>query len=435
MRVPIKSLFTALTLHNYRLFFVGQGISLIGTWIQRTAMAWFVYRLTNSLLLLGLLSFLSQIPSVLISPFAGVWADRWNRHKMLILTQTAALIQASLLAVLVLTGFITSTVLYPLMALSVFQGIIDAVDAPIRHSIVIDLVGDKNLIPNAIALNSAMFNGARLIGPAVAGFLIILFNEGICFTINAASYLFVIASLLFIHVKQTHPSNKTTSLTDIIEGWKYAFSNFPIRYFVTNLAVFTFFGMSYHVLLPAIAKDILQGDSQTLGYLMSMAGVGALAGALYLASRSNIRGLTGLMVIAANVVSVALIVFAFSHLLIISLLLMLILGLCMMFQMASTNTMLQSIVSDGMRGRVLSIYTMAFMFIAPLGSMVAGAVANIYGVNWTLAFSGVICLGWSLYTYRIMPLIIRSIQRMLVVNQNQSLYRSVRWIPEPRMMK
>jgi len=435
MSKSLQSMFRALSIRNYRLYFTGQGISLIGTWIQRTTMAWYVYRLTDSLLLLGLLGFLSQIPSVLISPFAGVWADRWNRHKLLLMTQISALIQATILAIVVLIGYVTSQVLYPLIILSLIQGIIDAVDTPVRHSFVLDLVGEKSLVPNAIAMNSAMFNSARLIGPAIAGFLIVLFSEGVCFAINAVSHIFCILSLLLIRVEQVPRKGSFSAIGEIISGWSYAFRSVPIRYFLINLAIFTFFGMTYHVLLPAFARDVLNGNSQTLGYLMSMVGVGALMGALFLASRRTIKGLNVMMVITANFLSVAMIIFAFSQILVLSMFLMLVVGLGMMFQMASTNMLLQSIVADVMRGRVLSLYTMAFMSISPLGSIAAGSFANRFGVNWTMAITGLICLIWSAYTFRILPLIIRSIQKMLVMNHNQSMYRLPRWIPELRMMR
>lgn len=420
----VTNLFKALSIKNYRLFFIGQGISLIGTWIQRTTMGWYVYRLTNSVFLLGLVSFLSMIPSVFISPFAGNWADRANRHHIIIGTQIAAYLQASALAIMVLTDFINASFLYPLIILSLLQGVIEAVDAPVRQSFVIDLVGSKAMLPNAIAMNSALFNGARLIGPSVAGLLIVFFNEGFCFAFNALSYIPVIWMLLFIRVKYHFPPKSPVSaLRNVAEGFGYAWKKLPIRFLISNIVIFTLFGMSYGTLLPVFARDVLKGDSRTLGMLMSTAGVGALCGALYLASRSTIKGLERNMVIAGAAVSVALILFAYSTSLYASMALLLFIGLGMMLQMASTNTILQAIVDDTMRGRVLSLYTMAYMSIAPFGSLLAGSVSSRIGVKLTLMISASVCLLWGIYGLNLLPGFIRNIQRMLVESKNTAIYR------------
>ncbi len=417
-------MFKALSIKNYRLFFMGQAISLIGTWIQRTTMGWFVYRLTNSVFLLGLISFLSMIPSVFISPFAGDLADRGNRHRIIIFTQTAALIQTSTLAIMVLTDFIHAGFLLPLILLSLLQGIIEAIDAPVRQSFILDLVGSKNIIPNAIAMNSAIFNGARLIGPSLAGLLIVLFDEGVCFSINALSYIPVIIMLLLISVQYKSPRKSDQSaLRNIVDGWKYAFSNLPIRFLISNIAVFTLFGMSYGTLLPVFARDILSGDSRTLGLLMSTAGVGALTGALYLASRQSINGLGQRMIYAGATASICLILFAISDVLLLSMMLLLVIGLCLMLQMASTNTILQAVISDKMRGRVLSIYTMAYMSVTPFGSLVAGSLSSRIGVKQTLLISASICLCWTLYGIGNLRSVILNIQRMLIVNNNREIYR------------
>ena len=422
----MKNIFVALQVKNYRLFFIGQGISLIGTWIQRTTMGWFVYRLTNSVFLLGLISFLSMIPSVFISPFAGDLADRTNRHKIILITQISALIQTSVLAALVLSGFISKTVIWPLIVLSLMQGIIEAVDAPIRQSFVIDLIEKKSMLSNAIAMNSAAFNAARLIGPSIAGILIISFSEGVCFTFNAISYIPVIIMLLFIKIKYVKsPPSKHSTLHNVMEGWKYAYSYFPIRFLISNIIIFTLFGMSYATLLPVFARDVLHGDSRTLGLLMSTAGVGALTGALYLASRQNIKGLSYRMVIAGFVVSISLVVFSFSSYLYLSMFLLLIIGLGMMLQMASTNTMLQSMINDRMRGRVLSMYTMAYMSIAPFGSLMVGSLSSRFGVKATLLCTAVICMLWALNGLRQHKNLTRGIQRMLIENNNQESYRPI----------
>ncbi len=391
-------------------------------------MGWYVYRLTDSVFLLGLVSFLSMIPSVFISPFAGDLADRFNRHYIIIGTQIAAFLQASALAIMVLTDFIHAGFLMPLIFLSLLQGIIEAIDAPVRQSFVIDLVGQKSMLPNAIAMNSAMFNGARLVGPSVAGLLIVFFNEGFCFAFNALSYIPVIVMLLFIRVRYAAfiPS-KQSVFRNVIEGWVYAWDNQPIRYLISNIMVFTLFGMSYGTLLPVFARDILFGDSRTLGLMMSTAGIGALTGALYLASRQSIRGLGQRMIFAGAIVSLALIVFAYSTALAFSMALLLIIGLCMMFQMASANTIIQAIVDDKMRGRVLSLYTMSYMSIAPFGSLLAGFISSKIGVKFTLMFSAMICLAWALYGMNTMSAFVRSIQRMLILNKNKEIYRPSRF--------
>lgn len=431
MAQSLKSMFKALSIKNYRLFFIGQGISLIGTWIQRTTMGWFVYRLTNSVFLLGLVSFLSMIPSVFISPFAGDLADRYNRHHIIIGTQIAAYIQTSALAIMVLTDYINAGFLYPLMVLSLLQGVIEAIDAPVRQSYVIDLVGTKSMLPNAIAMNSAMFNGARLIGPSVAGILIVFFNEGFCFAFNALSYIPVIIMLFFISVKYgEHRVSKQSMLKNVIEGWSYAWKNLPIRFLISNIVIFTLFGMSYATLLPVFARDILKGDSRTLGLMMSTAGIGALCGALYLASRQSIKGLGQRMTMAGVIASVCLITFAFSTHIIFSMALLLVIGLSLMLQMASTNTIIQAVVEDRMRGRVLSIYTMAYMSIAPFGSLIAGSISSRIGVKYTLIASASICFSWALYGLNLMPSFVRSVQRMLILNKNKEMYRPAGAIPE-----
>lgn len=387
-------------------------------------MGWFVYRLTGSAFLLGLVSFLSMIPSVFISPFAGAWADRWNRHHTMIITQIAFFIQTSLLAILVLTGVINKNVQYPILILAMLQGVIEAIDAPIRQSFVMDLVQKRSLIPNAIATNSAMFNGARLVGPAVGGFLIIMFNEGVCFAINAISYIPVIISLFFIRISYPAvPKQSESTLKKIIDGWRYSWQSFPIRFLVTNLAVYTLFGMSYATLMPVFAKDILHGNSGTQGLLMSTAGIGALTGSMILASLKNIRGMALRLIVVGLSFSIALIFFAFSGSLLFSLFLMLFIGFSMMMTMATTNTLIQSTVSDTMRGRVISLYTMSFNSMAPLGSLMVGIISSRLGARYTLLICASICFIWSLYGLRLVPQFSRGIMRMLVLGKNTDVYR------------
>ncbi|MDD3578825.1 MAG: MFS transporter [Candidatus Cloacimonetes bacterium] len=423
----LKKTFVSLSIRNYRLFFWGQLLSLIGTWIQRTTMSWFVYRLTNSAMILGLVTFLSMIPSVFISPFVGAMADRWNRHQAIIYTQIAFFVQNTILAILVLSNVISKDFVLPIFILALMQGIIEAVDSPVRQALLIDLVGDKKMLPNAIATNSAMFNGARLIGPAVGGLLIMLFSEGVCFAINAASYLPIIISLQFIRVSYPELRPATQSvIKKIAAGWKYAYQSFPIRFLISNLAVYTLFGYSYSTLIHMFAKDVLGGNSSTQGLLMSTAGIGALAGAIILASKSSIRGLQIRLVMVGLIASAGLIVFSRSSTLFLSMLMMLFIGFGMMMNTATTNTLIQSIVSDEMRSRVLSVYTMSFMSMTPFGGLLAGTLAANLGPQIALLVSASICMIWSFNGLRLLPRFTRDMLKMLVSNSNSAAYRSPR---------
>jgi len=422
----LRELFVALTVRNYRLFFMGQGISLIGTWMQRTTMGWFVYRLTDSAFLLGVISFLSMIPALFISPFAGAWGDRWNRQHTLIITQSLFMLQAALLALAALSGFINSERIWPLMALSLMQGVIEAVDSPIRQSFVIDLVTKRSLIPNAIASNSAMFNSARLVGPSVGGAMILIFGEGMCFAINALTYLPVITMLFMIKINYPHiQAAKENTFAKIRDGWRYAFGHLPIRFLISNLMVFTLFGMSYSTLIPVFARDILKGTAGTQGLLLSTAGIGSLATSFYLASRKTIKGLPTVMISLGVAVSLTLIVFSRSSFLPLSLFLMLFIGLGMTMQMASTNTIIQSVVADHMRGRVLSVYTMSFMAASPFGGLLAGTLSRHFGAANALSICAGVCLIWALFGLRLIPNIVRDIFRMLISNGNKEIYRPV----------
>lgn len=413
------------------MFFMGQGVSLVGTWIQRTTMGWFVYRLSGSAFLLGLVSFLSMIPSVFISPFAGAWADRWNRHHTMIITQFAFFVQTSVLAILVLTGIINKNVQYPILIMATLQGIIEAIDAPIRQSFVIDLVAKRSLLPNAIATNSAMFNGARLIGPAVGGFLIIMFSEGVCFAINAISYIPVIISLFFIRISYPpKPVSTESTLKKIVDGWRYSWHSFPIRFLIMNLGVYTLFGMSYNTLIPIFAKDILHGNSGTQGLLMSTAGIGALTGSMLLAARKNIRGMAHRLIWVGMAFSIAIICFALSGSLAFSVFLMLFIGFTGMMTMATTNTLIQTAVSHDMRGRVISLYTMSFSSMAPFGSLMMGSLCSRFGARLTLVICSTIFMLWSINSLRLAPQFLRGILRMLVLSENTDVYRVRKFAPE-----
>jgi len=399
--IGFNIIFRSFQYRNYRLFFSGQSISLIGTWIQRIATPWLVYNLTGSALLLGVVGFAGQIPTFVIAPFAGVLTDRWNRYHILIATQIAAMIQALILAFLYFTGTIE---VWHIILLSIFLGFVNAFDIPARQSFVIEMVEKKEDLGNAIALNSSMVNGARLLGPSIAGMLIAFTGEGICFLLNGLSYLFVIVSLLFMKVAPRKINNKNTSvLTELKEGFNYAIGFTPIRYIILLLALVSLMGMPYTILMPVFAKEILHGGSHTFGFLMGASGLGALTGALYLASRKSVLGLGKIIPLAAGIFGFGLITFSLSRYFLLSLILMIITGLGMMLEMASSNTLLQTIVDDDKRGRVMSFYTMAFMGTAPFGSLLAGWLANIIGTPNTILVGGISCILGALIFTRKLP--------------------------------
>jgi MFS family permease len=371
---------------NYRLFFAGQSVSLIGTWMTRIATSWLVYRLTHSALLLGTVSFAGQIPTFLLAPFAGVWVDRWDRHRVLVVTQVLAMIQSFALAGLALAHHITIT---DVLLLSVFQGLINAFDMPARQAFVVEMVEDRRDLANAIALNSSMVNMARLIGPSIAGVVIAAVGEGYCFLIDGISYVAVIASLLLMHVASAHPAHAAkNTLAELREGWEYVSGFAPIRSILLLLGLVSLMGMPYTVLMPIFAAKILHGGPHTLGFLMGAAGVGALTAAFRLAARRSVLGLGRLTAISAAVFGAGLIAFSRSTHLWLSLVLMFFVGMGMMQQMASSNTILQTIVEEDKRGRVMSYYAMAFSGMAPFGSLVAGTVANRIGAPNTLLLTG-----------------------------------------------
>ena len=395
------TIFRSLRYRNYRLFFAGQSISLIGTWIQRIAMPWLVYDLTKSVVLLGVVGFVGQVPTFLLSPFAGVFTDRWNRYHILITTQILAMVQAAILTWLVINN---SVEVWHIILLSGMLGCINAFDIPARQSFVIQMVEKKEDLGNAIALNSSIVNGARLLGPSVAGILIAATGEGICFLINTLSYIFVIWSLLLMNVIPTiKRSQPKDVLKEFKEGFRYTFGFIPIRYTILLMALVSLMGMPYTVLMPVFAKEILHGGSYTFGFLIGASGLGALSGALYLASRKSAASIVKIIPVAAFIFGTGLILFSFSRFFILSLLLMVITGLGMMLQMASSNTMLQTIVHDDMRGRVMSFYTMAFMGTAPFGSLLAGSAAKVIGVPYTILIGGIACIAGALIFLRKYP--------------------------------
>ncbi|MDA8170645.1 MAG: MFS transporter [Nitrospiraceae bacterium] len=386
--------FRSLKHRNYRLFFAGQGISLIGTWMQQIAMSWLVYQMTHSALLLGVVGFSGQIPSFLLAPFAGVLADRWNRRRVLVITQTLSMLQAFALAALVLTKTVS---VWHIIPLSILLGCVNAFDITTRQAFVPDMLEKREDLGNAIALNSSLFNGARLIGPAFAGILIALVGEGMCFLLNGVSYLAVIAALLMMKIeKAPERAQKEGFMSEIAQGFSYVFSFTPIKSILLLLALISFTGVPYQVLMPMFAGNVLHGGAHTLGFLMAASGLGALGGTIFLASRKNALRLGMTTPVAGTVFGLGLMAFSRSHLLWLSMLLMAITGFGIMVQMASSNMVLQNIVEDGKRGRVMSFFAMAFMGTAPFGSLLAGGLAGRIGAPATLFVCGLCCVLGSL---------------------------------------
>jgi MFS family permease len=435
-----RSMARSLAHRNYRLFFVGQGISLIGTWMTRVATGWLVFRLSgpDSALLLGVVGFAGQVPSFFLTPFAGVLADRWNRHRLLVLTQILSLIQSALLAVVAFRGEPGAATIWQVVVLSLIQGVINAFDMPARQAFLVEMIARKEDLANAIALNSSLVNGARLVGPSVAGILIALAGEGWCFLIDAISYVAVVLALLAMQLpareKRHHPPPMWHGM---VEGFRYAFGFAPIRTVLLLLALVSFMGMPYTVLMPIFAADILQGGPYALGFLSAASGVGALIGALYLASRNTVLGLGNAIVVSTLVFGVGLIGFAFSTVLWLSLLLMVLTGFGMMVQMAASNTILQTIVDEDKRGRVMSYYGMAFLGMTPFGSLFAGTLAGWIGADNTVMVGGIACMvGAVMFAIRLPYLrtLVRPIYtRMGIVSEVATGVQSATDLPQPPM--
>ncbi len=385
----------ALRHRNFRLFVGGQSISLIGTWMTRLASSWLVYRLTHSALLLGIVGFAGQILTFVLAPFAGVWIERMDRRRLLVWTQALAAVQSLALAALTLAGVIN---IGEIIALSLFQGLINAFDMPGRQAFIVQMVEDRADLGNAIGINSSMVNSARLIGPALAGIVIGAWGEGWCFFIDGVSYFAVIASLLMMRLKPIEYKRTTSSMFEQMrEGWSYVHSFVPIRTVLTLFAILSLMGWPYAVLLPIFAGTVLHGGPHTLGWLTGASGVGALAAAVSLTLRKSVVGLTKHIQIAAGMFGAGLILFGLSHVLWLSLLLMLVVGYGMMLGLAGSNTIIQTLVPEDMRGRVMSYYTMAFVGMAPFGSLLAGGLAHWIGAPHTVMLTGACCLlgcGW-----------------------------------------
>ncbi|HEX7926495.1 MAG TPA: MFS transporter [bacterium] len=396
-RGGLRSATRALKHVNYQLYFGGQLVSLIGTWMQSVAQSWLVYRLTGSELMLGVVGFCAQVPVFFLAAIGGTVADRLPRRAIIITTQTVAMCQATTLAVLTLTGHVQ---VWHVMILACTLGVVNAFDVPTRQSFVVEMVGKEDL-PNAIALNSTMFNGARMAGPAIAGVLLAAVGEGWCFALNGVSYLAVLTSLFFIRpVRHAVAPKRASVLHNLKEAAQYIRGKEPVRLLLMMLAVSALMGMPYQVLMPIFAQDVLHAGPRGLGYLMSAAGVGALCAAVMLATRHHVDGLERWVGRASFGFGAALVAFSFSPVLWLSLLLVLCVGFCMMTQMASSNTLIQTMVPDQLRGRVMAAYTMMLMGMTPFGALIAGALGHRIGAPHALAVGGCVCMVVSLFYRR-----------------------------------
>lgn len=392
----------ALRHRNFRLFLAGQFISLVGTWMQTVALGWLVYRLSHSPLLLGLAGFLGQIPSLFFSPLAGVWADRWNRHHMVIATQVLAMLQALALAALVLSGRAT---IAEVLGLTLLLGFVNAMDVPSRQSFVFEMVQGADDLPSAIALNSSVFNLARLIGPSIAGILISVVGEGTVFLLNAVSYIAVIAALLAIRLpRHDHRALEPVRVwPHLVEGVHYAAGFAPIRSVLVLVSIVSLVGAPYTVLMPIFATDVLHGGAHTLGFLVGSIGVGALAGAAFLATRRSVRGLGTVIVRAVAAFALGLMALALARWQWMAVGALIVTGFGLMVHMASSNTILQTLVDHDKRGRVMSLYAVAFMGTMPIGSLLAGALAARIGARWTVASGGALCMVGAALFARALP--------------------------------
>lgn len=382
--------FRALTSPNFRKFFYGQIVSLMGTYIQNLALGWLIYRLTNSPFLLGVIGFAGQIPSLFLTPIAGVYADRVNRRMVLIGSQALSMVMAFTLAILYLADVIQ---IWQIVLIAVVNGIALAFDTPFRHAFLLEMVGERDLLQNAIALNSTLINSARFIGPTIGGFIIAWAGEGWCFVINGFSFMAVIASLLSMRVKPLNVHHhKGSILQELAEGLRYSYRNKTIRYLLLLISAIGFIGLPFQVFMPVFARDILHGNSQLLGFLTGSLGAGALVGAFYLASRKSIRSLPRIILFSSIVFGVGLFIFSLSTITALSLTVIFFTGFGMIVQFAATNTLLQHIVDEDKRGRVVALYGLSFMGITPLGSLLLGSISPSIGVRITLAVSGLLCL-------------------------------------------
>ena len=408
----------ALRSRNFRLYAWGQGVSLIGSWMSRLALSWLTYRLTHSALMLGLVGFSGQILTFLLAPFAGVWVDRMDRRRLLMVTQVASGVQSLLLAGLTLAGVIT---INEVLLLASVQGLVDAFDMPARQSFVVKMVDQRADLPNAIALNSTLVQLARLIGPVVAGWIIAISNEGYCFLVDAVSYVAVVVSLVMMRVAYERPTGARPGMVEQMrEGWSYVRSFLPVRNILLLFAMSNLMGFSAMVLLPIFATQVLHGGAHTLGYLTAANGTGAMAAALLLARRRSVLGLEKRIQAAAVLYGLGLLAFGASHVLVLSLLALVAIGFGMMQTLASSNTVIQTLVPESRRGRVMGYYTVAFVGMLPFGSLLVGALAHRIGAPHTLLLTGVVLLLATAVFY---------LQRGVMGEQLQARYEELGMLP------
>jgi MFS family permease len=414
---------------NYRLFFAGQLISLIGTWMQMVAQSWLVYRLTGSSFLLGSVGFASQIPVFLLAFIGGIVADRYNRHRIVIGTQTSAMLLAFILSGLTLSGTVQ---IWHIFVLSTLLGIVNAFDMPARQAFIVELVGKDDLM-NAIALNSSLFNGARVLGPAFAGMLIAGLGEGWCFFSNAVSYIAVIIGLLLMKLKSRPSAARGSSaISNVLEGLLYVRRTRSVRALLMLVALISIAGMPYSILMPIFAEEILSGGARGLGILMGFSGLGAFMGAIYLAAQSETRGLGRMIAFSCAGMGTSLILFSISRLFWVSALFLIPVGFTLMVQMASANTLIQTIVPDHLRGRVMSVHVMMFMGMMPFGSLVAGSVAEKLGAPLTVGIGAIGCLlGSIVFTMRLSSLQLINRRSLQAHADDRDLHESANLVDNP----
>jgi MFS family permease len=410
-RSRVRDMVRSLRHRNFQLFFSGQLISLIGTWMQNIAQSWLVYRLTGSSLLLGLVGFAGQIPVFLLAPIGGMAADRWNRHRVIIGTQTTSMILALILAILTLSHVVR---VWEIVVLASLLGAVNAFDIPARQSFLIDMVGREDLM-NAIALNSSMFNGARVIGPAIAGLLVAWIGEGWCFFANGVSYIAVLVGLLLMKLgPMRFVSREATAIEHIAEGFRFVRRTAPIMAIMLLIGVVSLVAVPYSVLMPIFADRVVHGGARALGILMGVSGLGALFGALTLAMRRGVHGLGRWIAFSAIGFGASLVLFSFSRWLVLSAILLLPVGYSVMLQMSSSNTMIQAMVPDELRGRAMAVYTMMFMGMAPMGALFAGILADRIGAPWTVAIGGMGAIVGGFMFWRHLPKLRLEARELLV---------------------
>ncbi|HSN41757.1 MAG TPA: MFS transporter [Burkholderiales bacterium] len=391
----MKITLRALKHRNFSLFLSGQACALIGYWMQNIAQSWLLYRLTGSVALLGVLGFASSLPILLLAPFAGLWSDRFNLHRMMFATQILEMLQAAALAALALAGLIAP---WHIVTLSMVLGILVAIELPVRHAYLLELVGAREDLPNAIAMTSMVANCGRLAGPALAGLMIGWFNEAVCFLFNTLTFVAVIVTFLMIRVTPSpRPASHAPMWHDLREGIAYAWRSVPIRLLLMLLMLMGLFATPYITLMPALVRDVFRGGADQMGFLVGAGGLGAVAGTLYLAARASVLGLIRLLVYASMAAGIALMLLAWSNMMWAALPLLVVIGFGILVTSVSVNMILQTIVDDDKRGRVMSFYTVAFLGIAPFGSLVAGALAGVIGVAHTLFIGGTACAAGALY--------------------------------------